>query len=132
MKRSGNEQEEETLLFVFCVEDFAGLKAPFNSLRVKHLRSYTKAELIALVERKGGPDNLVPPFLQQRLSDGRSLESFLCSSHDGGEAAQKKLKQGDVLSTDSIFFFFSFFSPDVDTVAPTAFIGSQGNSSLRP
>ncbi len=46
------------------------LRRRAGELIVEDLVGYTKAELRAFVERKGGPDGQVPPFLEQTLANG--------------------------------------------------------------
>jgi hypothetical protein len=59
------------------------LKDCLLGLRVRSLTGYTKGELMAFVERKGGPDGQVPAFLEQQLSNGRTLASYLKGDDQG-------------------------------------------------
>jgi hypothetical protein len=55
-------------LVALCVDEYEDLTPAFKlgngtSMRIKHLRSYTEASLKAHVMSHGGPDGLVPPWL---------------------------------------------------------------------
>ena len=60
-----------------CTDEYEDLAAAFDlgdgkSMLVKHLRSYTEASLKKHVMDHGGPDGLVPPWL-----DDNNLRSLL-------------------------------------------------------
>jgi hypothetical protein len=66
--------QDDDELVALCVDEFQGLKKTFeqSGLRVKHLRSYSEESLIRYVRSHGGPDGLVPPWL-----DANNLRSLL-------------------------------------------------------
>jgi hypothetical protein len=70
------EQQKETALEALCGGRFQHLAASFKnagySMIVGDLKGYTKEELKAHVDGKGGPDGLVPPWLVEY-----GLEQFL-------------------------------------------------------
>lgn len=97
----GETEVERTLLSSFCVGDYESLGQSFGALRVKHLRSYTKDELVKFVRDEHGPAALVPPFLSQQLSDGHTLESFLRVALPAAvEPDQKRLKPMQEVPSD--------------------------------
>jgi hypothetical protein len=75
----------KTPLADLCTERRKKLKAIFlqQHRRVRDLVGYTKSELMAFVERKGGPDGQVPSFLEQTLANGRTLASYLKGADRG-------------------------------------------------
>jgi hypothetical protein len=84
----------DTQLVPLCTDDYAGLAKAFGSLRVKHLKSYTLEELMALVKGEGGPHGLVPPWL-----DHNNLRSLL-RDHQS-PAAKRRRTTGDSSSSPS-------------------------------
>jgi hypothetical protein len=80
------------LLETFCDdEDYLGvlkgstksLKDCLLGLRVRDLTGYTKGELMAFVKGEGGPHGKIPAFLEQQLSNGRTLASYLKGDDQG-------------------------------------------------
>ena len=88
----GKAQEARALLETFCDDkDYSGvvkgstksLKDCLLGLRVRDLMGYTEEKLMAFVESKGGPDGKIPAFLEQQLSNGRTLASYLKGADQG-------------------------------------------------
>ena len=86
----GRGVHDDDELVDLCVDECEGLRPAFElssgtSMRAKHLRSYTEASLKAHVMSHGGPDGLVPPWL-----DCNNLFPLLRDSE--GLASVKKAK----------------------------------------
>jgi hypothetical protein len=90
------EVTDETNLVEFCVEQRysergvfeVSLAECFKGMDVRALKGYTKEELMAFVEGKGGPDGLVPGWLEENQL-WRFLRGYV------SPAITKKRKDGD-------------------------------------
>jgi len=78
----------KTPLAALCTQRQTKLKDIFaaQELIVEDLAGYTKADLMAFVKEEGGPRGQVPPFLEQRLANGRTLASYLKDGDQGNRS----------------------------------------------
>lgn len=105
------EVTEETKLVDLCVDEYAekrgkfkcSLAECFDGMCVKHLKGYTEDTLKKHVMEHGGPDGLVPAWLE-----GNELGQYLKKSTN--KAKDSEEAPGGVPSSCSFFFFLSFSS----------------------
>ena len=83
----------ETPLVAFCNEakytqkgrKEKSLAECFEDMTVEDLCGFTKEELMAFVERKGGPDGLVPAWLEKHGLDGYLKSADTKKAKTGGD-----------------------------------------------
>ena len=76
--------------------DFAkSLAECFKGMTVEDLCGYTKEELMAFVERKGGPDGLVPAWLEKHGLDGylKSADTKKAKTRSSSSSPSKEMPE---------------------------------------
>ena len=122
-RRGGAEQssrntDENTLLSSLCHGNFAPLAALFGPISVSSLSVYTEEKFIADAKAEGVAAGVARLFLAQTLSDGRTLESFLCPSPTAAHSPKRVLP--DVSTAPAILSWIKSLLP-VDALRKNAF-----------
>jgi hypothetical protein len=100
---------EETKLVELCDEEYAGLVKCFTlpdgaSMRVKHLKGFTKEDLMAFVKGEGGPHGLVPGWLMERGLEGYLKPAKKAKGGDSSGSGSSNASPGET----HFFLAFSF------------------------